>query len=116
MGGNMGEITLDTTVGKVEVWIGSGGELRVFVVGDDGTAIRMIEKVVAEAGELAAVFEKVGLVDREAAWYADHIWKATSPQPEPGLKKRRRDWGERDLPEPIWLGDPGIVIWPVDGV
>lgn len=101
-----GEIRLETTVGPVEVWLGLKGEVRIFLLNEENKATRLIEGVVADAGDLADRFERLGMVDREAAWYAGHIWEAVSPSPEPGLGIRRLDWIDRDFPEPVWYGGP----------
>ena len=108
-----GEIRLETTVGPVEVWLGMKGEVRIFLLNEENRATRLIEGVVADAGELADRFERLGMVDGEAAWYAGHIWEAVRPSPEPGLKMRRWQWIDRDYPEPIWYGGVGGGAGPV---
>jgi hypothetical protein len=103
---NDGQIRFETTVGTLEVWIGQGGEVRVFAFGDDDRAQRMLGNVVGSQSELAALLLELGLVDREADWYAKEIWKIASPTPEPGLAKRRKQWGQVDLPTPPYFGGP----------
>ena len=102
----MNEIRLETTAGPLEVWLGKGGEVRVFALDESDRAVRMLGRVVGEESELASLLEEFELVEREAAFYAHEIWIRVSPTPEPGLKLRRLVWGHEVAPESIWYGGP----------
>ena len=109
----MAVLRFETTIGKLEVWLGSGGELQVFQLNEEDRATRMLGQVVGNESELGEVLEQLGLIDREAAWYAEQIWRIVAPSPEPGLEERRKLWGKEDLPRPLWLGDPTPIFIPL---
>jgi hypothetical protein len=100
----MGELRFETTVGTLEVWIGSEGEVQVYRLDANGRAIRMIGELVGEEAHLAVIFEDLGLIDREAVWYASEIWRIARPSPGSDIDERRKRQGRVDLPYPIYLG------------
>jgi hypothetical protein len=92
----MGELRFQTTAGMVEVWMWTDGSVRLFLLDADDRAARMIEEVVGTQEQLAAMFEELGLIDRESIWYASEVWRILRPSPGPDVEKRRQRrarWG-----------------------
>jgi hypothetical protein len=104
----MGELRFETTVGTLEVWIGSDGHVEVYVLDAANRATRMIGEFLGKEAHLAAIFEDLGLIDREAAWYAKEVWRIAQPTPPSNVEKLRKWTGRRvDLPIPtLFIGTP----------
>ncbi|MGH2784905.1 MAG: hypothetical protein ACRDJ1_06570 [Actinomycetota bacterium] len=99
------EFKLQTTVGPLEVWLSAEGELEVYALDGSDRAVRMVGQIVEIEGDLAAILEELGLIDREAAFYAHEIWIRVAPTGPTTLRTKLLRWrGREEFPTaiPFW--------------